>query len=136
MSIWFEFACGAASLELLQRDARDKVRWTATPFVEGELEKARINRAFTELRTLSYAVVRATWFGNCGPYQYPHVHNAWLECLKRRAQEFERTATPEQIALAPWMLFVNIPPIEIKPRAAYSIPVTTPAHLQITKRRA
>ena len=117
MSLFDEYLCGAVDLELLRRDARDKVRWAAVPVEPGEKVKAQILRAFKELRTLDYGLVRATWHEQCGPYQYPHVHNAWLSLAKRRAAAFEQFATLEQQAQAPFLAYVNELPIEPVTRA-------------------
>jgi hypothetical protein len=107
MSLLMSYLCGAVELRILQRDARDKVRWAAEPVDPGEQTKAQVYRAFQELRTLPHGLVKDAWYEQIGPYQYPSVHNAWLELATRRAEHLE----------TPWALYVNERPIEPITRA-------------------
>lgn len=107
MSLLNGYFAGAHNLILLLRDARDRVQWAAKPFEEGEQVKARISRACSELR-LPYNLVRAAWYEQIGPYQYPAIYNAWLDLACRRAQESGR---PD------WRLYINESPIEPISRA-------------------
>ena len=115
MSLLNEYLCGAVDLTLLVGDAKAKVRWAAEPVKPGEKTKAQIYRAFQELRMLPHELVRATWYGQCGPYQYPYIHNAWLELLKRRAEVYQQFQTPQQKA---WLVHINDAPLEIASRSA------------------
>lgn len=107
MSLLEGYLCGAVELRILQRDARDKVRWAAEPVQPGEQTKAQIFRAFQELRTLTHGLVKDAWYEQIGPYQYPAIHNAWLELANRRAEALQ----------TPWALYVNERPIEEITRA-------------------
>lgn len=83
MSLLDRYFAGATDFILVARDARDRVQWAAQPFQDGEQVKARICRACMELG-LPYNLVRAAWYEQIGPYQYPTIYNAWLELARRR----------------------------------------------------
>lgn len=108
MSLLDGYFAGANDLILLLRDARDRVQWAAKPFQDNEQIKARICLACSELR-LPYNLVRAAWYEQIGPYQYPAVYNAWLALAQRRQAE---SADP----LA-FTVYVNEQPIEPISRA-------------------
>lgn len=126
MSLLDEYLCGAVDLTLLVRDARDKVRWAAVPVEPGEQVKAQISRAVGELRTLSYDFVKAAWYEQIGPYQWPYVHNAWLELANRRAAVFRQMASPEIVAQTPWLVIVHEQPVPILTRAQWKLAPAAP----------
>lgn len=97
MSLLDRYFAGAHDFIFVLRDARDRVQWAAKPFEDGEQIKARICRACSELR-LPYNVVRAAWYEQIGPYQYPTIYNAWLELARKRAED---SGNPD------WRLYVN-----------------------------
>lgn len=118
MSLLIGYFAGAVELRILQRDARDKVQWAATPALPGEQKKARLFRASEELR-LAPSLVKDAWYEQLGPYQYPVVHNAWLELVKRRTEH----GTEEQRNLA-LLLYVNQQPIEPVTKAQANLALT------------
>lgn len=118
MSLLISYFAGATELRILQRDARDKVQWAATPELPGEQVKARIFRAAEELR-IPQSTVKDAWYEQLGPYQYPTVHNAWLELVKRRTEQ--GTEEQKQLAL---LLYVNQRPIEPVTKAQAQLALT------------
>lgn len=124
MSLLEQYLCGAVELTFLQRDASEKVQWVAKPFVEGELVKERIYRAYEEMPDLGYELIRSAWHRQIGPYQWPYVHNAWLAVANARAEKFQRTATEEQKRETPWLLIVTERPVEPITRAQANLALT------------
>lgn len=127
MSLLNEYLCGAVELRILVRDARDKVMWAATPVPPGMQVKEQIYRAWEELRrSISHGLVKAAWYEEIGPYQWPPVHNSWLELVKRRAEVFQQFCTPEQQAKTPWMVHVNEQPVPILTRSQWRLAPPAP----------
>lgn len=117
MSLLISYFAGATELRILQRDARDKVQWAATELPREQV-KARIFRAAEELR-IPQSTVKDAWYEQLGPYQYPTVHNAWLDLVKRRMEH----GTPEQREFA-LLFYVNQAPIEPVTKAQAQLALT------------
>lgn len=122
MSLIHEYFAGALELGILLNDARDKVQWAAKPFLPDEQEKAKICRACSNLRMVTYDLVKAAWYSEIGPYQWVAIHNAWVDMRRRQAE----AATPEQIQQAPWLVVVHDQPVPVLTRAQWKLALDMP----------